>query len=325
MDLISESLQTGILSNREKNLTVKREILDELEVINQDRDWVKSFPRVKELQQRWIKIGRLSDAENEQKEVDFKSKIDLFFEQREKHQEGIVALSAVRVDKLRSLVSEAQGLSKQDVWKGASKFKSLQAEWKKMGFFPGDERKELQNQFQNIAQEFFAKLKTSKVEREKDKTVKRGEIEVVKNQLLERARLLLAKELEESIEEAKTLQGEWKKTGFLSSGKMGEMQNEFFLNCDKVFEMAYVVKIAKAKFQDFDSLGLDEQNKMKSVQLRKLIERDKNELAIFEDNLSNLQSIDAKSSFRNVIKSRLSNQQRKLKAKQSLLEDLLKI
>ncbi len=318
LEEVEEDLNKVISGNREKNLSQKKEIVEKAESMKDSMDWKVTTEKFKELQRRWVKIGRAKDDEENEVAARFKEIVDYFFNRRNQYYETKKLVFEDRLNQYREIINKASDLSKSsDLEKASKSFNQLHDDWKKVGNVQRDKLIELWKEFKAYSDEFYKRYNSLKKQ-----PVPRNDIKAnlaQKEALLKEAQSLLSMDLDNAIEKAKFLQKEFKSVGPTPQEEARDISEQFWLTCDYIFETNYLFRVLNKKYPNFTEKEDVEQHKLKKDTLKELIRRDQDELQLFEENAEKF-SGNGRNRLNNVIDSRFRNQKRKLTAKKMILE-----
>ncbi|PTB94111.1 hypothetical protein C9994_12395 [Marivirga lumbricoides] len=311
--MLEKQLEDYISQNRRRNLEVKTTLIEEARSYAANPNWKEATEQLKELRQRWIRIGAVDDEKKEEIESNFQQVYDEFYERKKAFHEAKKEMMASRVTQYENLINKASELKKneKDADKLSVALNNLVEEWKSLENIPRETYSLLLNKFRKLTQanqQSGKKGKTSAPSSQEGATRKKALLEDLK----------AAKELpiDEALTKAKAIQQSWKKIGRVGIGK--EANEEFFFLNDYIFEKHFLETLFRKKAKP----GLDEKEaiKLKMNLLRDLLSRDQKELLIFEENLEKFNlgtaNIDKMVGFKH------EKQKRKVAVKQQLLAEL---
>lgn len=320
-----EAINETIKQNREKNLTTKIALIQEAEVLRDSIEWQETTDRLKDLRGTWIKTGPVEKELTDEIEERFRAAVEGFFERKKNFFEDKKKMQNRIYDKYRDLISQSVSLQNSEDWEGTTaKLKQLQNQWKEVGgTLPRKTMTRLWTDFRKAHNHFFERLK-KKINNEKVES--RGKYYEDnydrKRVLVEEAEQLLEQHsLNEAVKRAKELQAEWKKVGPVSPEVSDMIWERFIKACDRVFEMSslehYIRKRQQAANEDFTEVdGIQ----ARISALKDFIKSDKNELEILEGNLGKLSDTPGNDAFRNMLKGKIRNFNRKIGTKTAMIE-----
>lgn len=323
LDELEVSLRQQIDANHERNLVQKRTLLVELKSITDAPYLQESVELVKSVQQRWVKTGKVPKTSEIEIEEEFKKLIQQFFDSRKDYTEAKKQVTEDRLAKYQNIIERAQVLvEKADYDKDLDVFKSLQKEWKEVGFVPKSSLSDIWKAFKEVGDQYFSAYKEFVKKNKKSRFKQNNESKIAqKTALLEKAQSLLDLPIQEAINQTKSLQKEWKAIGYIP--KLEKIQHEFYLACDYVFEYQYLLKFVQGKDRKFAERDETEKNQRLVRGIYTLIERDEDELRRYQENLSFMTiRSDSNSGFDKMVDSRLGALERKIMAKKTILKKL---
>jgi hypothetical protein len=314
LENLEKMLEDYISQNRKRNLEVKSTLIEEAKSYAGNPNWKEATEQLKELRQRWIRVGAVDDTKKEEVEGEFQAVYDAFYDRKKAFHEAKKEMMASRVDQYQQLIETAKNLRdrEKDTDKLATEMSQLVEEWKALENIPKDEYNELLDTFKEYTH-IIQKNDRVKQVSIGNKSLKGSEQKKV---LLEQ--LIIAKELpiEKAVHEAKSIQKNWKDLGKVSTDK--QVNEDFFFWNDYIFEKQFLENLHTKK-QRAD-LNEKESLKLKMNLLRDLINRDQKELLIFEENLDKFnlgtEKLDKLVGFKH------EKQKRKIAVKQQILDEL---
>jgi hypothetical protein len=308
-----------ILSNRSKNLEVKKGLILEAEALKNDTDWKNTTEAFKDLKLRWIKTGPVEKDIHEVIEQQFNDCIQTFFENRRHFYEGLALQAEENIKVYEALVVQArEAHDLPDAKMAFDISKRIQREWKEAGKVPAEKRQPLWDEFSKLNNRIFSRYKRtlnpgpSMHPREVLRKIE-GMVEELKKMAHQPTSYAITSR-------AKAIQEDWKK---LPANKPKEANlparsYQFFM--DIIFEKAFLERLAYGKYADFDSKTPQEQNQIKSAILKDLLFRDQSELDTMQNNSDNfrVQTPD----FEMMMRKKLSGLKRKIDVKNYILKQL---
>lgn len=225
------------------NLVVKTQIIEDLKhLAKTSENLSKAFEKFHELQAKWRATGKVPLADEEHLWQNYRFQNELFFNTVSLNKELRDLDRTKNIELKTALCIKAEALKEERIANKATKeLKSLQDEWKEIGFIPKDESDVLWERFKTAAELIFEK---QKIQNEKTK----GKLEEnLKAKLLlcgQMEQLLEAKpsnhkEWKSESEKVEELMLQWKKISFVpksDNGKTWErfksLRNQFFKDKD---------------------------------------------------------------------------------------------
>ncbi|SDK60487.1 protein of unknown function [Catalinimonas alkaloidigena] len=320
-----QEIRAGIEQNRIKNLEIKRALLQEAELLKESTDWKETAEKMKELKTRWLKTGAVQKEHHDTLEGQFETSLNYFFERRKAFFEDRRQLTEERIGRYEELIQKAEALRNNGAPTSQlqNSLRALHDEWKSVGGIPKAKSAELWSSFKKISDDIFRKTKRDKGGNKRMARDKFLQTNLdIKRQLCKEATELSALELPQAIERAKTLQAHWKNTGPIPAEYRQELNETFATACDRVFEESYLLRVTQARNPNFRAKSATEQVSLKISVLYDLIRKDESELLTFEENFQNINVTDQSQPMNKLLQAKLRSNQRKLRIKQTLLQEL---
>ncbi len=314
LEMLEKQLEDYISQNRKRNFEVKSTLIEEAKSYAANPNWKEATEQLKELRQRWIRVGAVDDTKKEETEQSFQAIYDEFYDRKKAFHEAKQEMMASRVAQYEQLIEKAKKLkeTEKDQEKFSTNSNQLVEEWKALDNIPKEDYSRLLTTFKKLTQLHARNdRKSSKISSNQNENGIEQKKELLKQ-------LELAKELpiDEAVAKAKEIQKSWKDLGKVSAGKKGN-EDFFFLN-DYIFEKHFLESLYKKKVRP--QLDAKEALKFKMNLLRDLLSRDQKELLIFEENLEKFNlgadKLDKLVGFKH------EKQKRKVAVKQQILNEL---
>lgn len=312
LEMLEKMLEDYISQNRKRNLEVKSTLIEEAKSYAANPDWREATEKLKELRQRWIRVGAVEEDKKEEIENTFQAVYDEFYEKKKAFHEAKKEMMAAREKQYESLIEKAKKLQsdKSEPDELAKKSNALVEEWKSLENIPKEKYALLLKEFKKYTQ---AGRKTGNSKNPKFQSKENNDKE--KLTLIEELKAAQKLNPAEAVEKAKAIQQKWKNSGKTFNKSLNE---EYFTLNDYIFEKSFLENLFERKAKK----GLDEKEaiKFKMNILRDLISRDQRELNVFEENLEKFnlgtQKLDKMVGFKH------EKQKRKLAVKQQIMEEL---
>lgn len=308
-----------ILSNRSKNLEVKKGLILEAESLKNDTDWKETAEKFKELKLRWIKTGPVEKEINEEIEQQFNDAIQTFFENRRHFFEGLALQAEENIKVYEALVIQAREAHDLPDAKMAFEIsKRIQKEWKEAGKVPAEKRQPLWDEFSKLNNRIFSRYKRGlnpgpqMHPREVLRKIE-GMVEELKKMAHQPSSYAITTR-------AKAIQEDWKKLPMRKPKEANLPARSYQFFMDIIFEKAFLEKLANSKYEDFDQKNQQEQNQIKSSILKDLLHRDQGELETMQNNSDNFRV--ETPDFEMMMKKKLSSLKRKVDVKNYILKQL---
>ncbi len=215
---------------KEENLRVKKEILDQLKAITEDVEAPKKFKEFNELRERWKNTGYVPKTEVENIQRAYRFYVNKFFDNLELYSEF------KQLDRKKNLQSK-QGIcekleelkSSNDLKTINQEIKRLQNEWRKAGPVPQEKHEEIANRFNTAMSNVIAKQEELQEainqEQQKNLEAKRKIIEQIKE--FEKFDSDHPKDWVAKNKELEELISQWKQIGFVPMNKKAEITQQF--------------------------------------------------------------------------------------------------
>jgi hypothetical protein len=311
LDLLDEQLSGFINQNRAKNLEIKTALQSELDIAAKSIEWKSATAAVKEIQRKWIKTGAVDDAQKEAIESNFKSTLDAFFSRRAEFYADLEKMMVEKEEDYKAFLLKAEKLKKLDNYPGlVDQIRGLREEWKLLGRIKKESSDVYWEQFQNIIKE---SLKASKKQKPKPASKNKAENIKLRSEFLKG--LETTNEAMVPKANISALKEQWKKMGVVDKAEMLNLQEEFLLLIDQIAEKQFIESLLDKKTKANTSQA--EKQKLRVKLLYDLLNRDKNELFIFKENL---EKFNTSVGLDQLISGKLALQERKVKVKEAILK-----
>ncbi len=142
---------------KEQNLQLKLELIVQAEQLKDSTDYASTANTLKELQKMWDSIGPVPIKQKEVIFKRFKEACDVFFKHKREHAAETEKQYVENLHKKEHICEEIDKLSKEKN-KDTELLKSLQSEWKSIGFVPRNEMKNIQEKYNNAIQNYIQSL-----------------------------------------------------------------------------------------------------------------------------------------------------------------------
>jgi len=307
-------LEDYIKQNRKRNLEVKNTLIAEAKSYAANPNWKEATESLKELRQRWIKVGAVDAEHTEEVESNFQSVYDDFYKRKKDFHEAKQVMITSRINQYEQLIEKAEKLKNNKELadeKKIEKSESLIAEWKGLESIPKSKYDELFPKFKKLTSTKGKKHSSKKFSNSNNKEIEKQKAQLV-DQLIEAQN----KDLKEAVSIAKNIQEEWKNLGKGNASK--QINEQYFEIKDYIFEKDFLETLFERKSKK--DMAPKEAIKLKMNLLRDLINRDKKELLIFEENMGKF-NLDS-SKIDKMVNGKHNRQKRKLTIKERLLNEL---
>ncbi len=321
-----KGIAVTVSQNREKNLATKLGFILEAEALRDSIEWVSASEKVKDLRQGWLKTGPVDKARAEELENRFQNAVQTFFDRRKSFQSDKKAMANRIQNRYLDLIQQAENLKNSDQFETTSRqLKVLQQAWRDInGNLPKKQASELWMRFRAANNHFFERLKAHIVSQQATGVVNMpAPADVLlarKRALAERAEALMSVSPQEAINQAKSLQTEWKQVGTVRGEESDRIWQRFMVACDKIFELSALEYHLRKRAADQPPVTAPAARaRFRAETLRELLKEDHSELATLRDNLANLSSSAANDAFRLMLQTKVRSFERKIRTKNDLI------
>ncbi len=293
-----ESLVKDIIQkNRERNTEIKTALIEEAKELEDINNWKESTEKAHDIKARWIKTGSAEEDKNEALEKEFWDKISHFFDRKKQFYEDKQKLIEHRRRQYEELVLEAEKLANLHGKERFDKVKELKERWKETSGIPSEFYQPLYTSFQKALK--GRKLKPRQTINYKD--------------ILEKLEQIKLEKIPFDKKELDTL----KKSIFKDRSRSDD-KNKSLQLIQILQEKEFVTKLAHKRFPDFPRIEKEKKKGIKLGIVKDLIQRDKEDLKIYEENSANFSSSDG--SMNKLVESKIKGQKRKIDVKMILLD-----
>lgn len=292
-----ESLVRDIIQkNRTRNTDIKTALIEEAKTIHDIINWKEATEKAHDLKSRWIKTGSAEEDKNEQLEEEFWGIITDFFERKKQFYEDKQKLTEHRKKQYEELVAAAEQLQELHGQQRFEQVKSLKEQWKEIGGIPAEFYKPLFDDFNKWLKggKRFESRTDYKSILQKLENIKSGNAPFDKKEL-----------------------DALKKSIFRDRARSEDKKNALEL-IQLLVEKDFILKLANKRFPDFPKLDQEKKNSIKTGILRDLIQRDEDDLKVYEENSANFSSADG--SMNKLVEGKINGQKKKIRIKSKLLE-----
>lgn len=302
-----KDLEAYVVQNRHKNLQIKTALLEQLRPFAASHEWKTATVAIKEIQQKWLKTGAVDEDKRETIEGEYKSLIDSFYSRKSDFYADLNQMMADKEQDFEKFVAQAKSLLEiKEINKLRAEIKMKKAEWQALGKIKPSKHSEFWEQFQEIIKSALNAAKKA----EKTKKSKSDK------EIIAEATALLALVKQGRAEQktllTKKLRNDWRSIGKSADQSFKTLSQEFNHLMDLIDEKSFIESLVAKKKGNQDLLSA-------SIKVcRDLLERDKRELANFEENLG---KFNMASGLDNMLTRKLEQQKRKVEVKQAILKE----
>ena len=226
---------------RNKNLTRKLALIEELNTISADTDNVnRAFPRVKEIQAEFKGIGEVPATEATDLWKNYQAAVEQFYDQLKVNKDLRDYDFRKNLELKTLLCEEAEKLNdEEDIVLAFKRLQNLHDEWRQTGPVAKEVREEIWARFKDAStlvnkkyQGFFEERKARELENEKAKTEICERVEA-----LDFSSLKTYSAWDEMTKQILAAQEDWKKLGFASRKANNALFTRFRSVCDRFFTL----------------------------------------------------------------------------------------
>jgi hypothetical protein len=314
LDLLQDQLTAFVNQNRSKNLEIKTALQAELDIVSKSNEWKSATLEVKEIQRKWIKTGAVNEVQRELLEIKFKDTLDSFFKRRSEFFSDIEKMMLEKEEGYKDFLTRATSLKKIDGYTDlVDQIRALREEWKSLGRIKKESSDQYWQQFQKIIK---AALKDSKLAKSSPKRRNKADSLKLRAQFIKNLETLNEALVPQSNVQA--LKQEWKGLGAVNKTEIFTLQEDFLLLIDQVLEKQFIESLLNKKSNN-RNISPEDKNRMRVKLIYDLLNRDRNELVTFKENL---EKFNTSSGLDQVIAGKLALQERKVKVKEAILKQI---
>lgn len=318
-----KKISESILKNRIKNQEYKQNLLAEIDLLNQNNDWINNGIILKELKNKWLRIGLAEKEIETQLKNQYEQKLELFYQRRQNFFDERKAFNEIKLETYIGLSSKAQMLlNEADPNEAMQKFKLLQEQWRAVGLIPKRDLDSVMKSFKSVGDAIIKKIKGQKHKRPKPENIEAltgiDRLKAISDIIVD----ILIRLPPRGDDEMKVYQQEWKRIGYIKHPDYKECDSKFKHNCGKINDLYFMRKICAKRHEGFYKMPIKEQAIIQIGVIKELIERDTETLENFENNYKIINSNTNDFTIDQVIAAKLNMQKRGLATKKIILEEL---
>jgi len=310
---LEAELNTYIEGNRQKNLQIKTALTEELKEVAKSSEWKTASLAVKEIQTKWIKTGTVADAHKERIEGAYDELIKFFYDSRAAFYQDLDKMMAEKEQDYESFLKKVEALKKfESLNELKTAIRAYTEEWKGLPKIKPARHNSFWQQFQEVIKAALDKAR--KLEKAKKSSSTKDNLKA-KEAIL--AKLTEANNHIVPNIQLNQIQKSWKAIGAVDKKVSAELYEQYLVLTatisEKLFLNSLVIKKAKKDSSEEDL------KRLRIRLLRGLMERDINELHIFEENLGKFSMAKG---LDDLLEKKLSQQKRKVTVKKDILLQL---
>ena len=308
-------------------LSKKKKLIDEAEALIDAEDIADASRKVNKLHRRWKKIGNLPQKDENDLWDRFKAATDAFNEKKSENIDLLREQEQENLDEKMQLIKKAEELKDSEDWENTHKtLQKLMDQWKKIGPVPKRKSGKIWKNFKGAMDHFYDRrrdhFKEVKEER-KDNLKEKEEILAKLNELKDHEDPIKA------VEEAKPLQDEFKKAGYVPIKHKNRLWKEYREICDVIYDRFRAAKAAVKVVgrENVENFSVDDIADIRKLQqqvtkLRKEISKMSSELIQKKESLSYFKPTSGGSSLLDEVKENIERTENSITQKEQKLVDL---
>lgn len=318
LDKLEVVLEDLIKVNQEKNLEIKRALLDETRAVQvENDDWQAATDMLQEIKSKWIRTGPVDKEYQEEVEGTFQLLLDTFFQQRRDFFSELNRVIADRIERYTELIAKSDSLMRMyDLDEASRILRQVRAEWKDVGEIPVKRSAKLYKQFKRSNQRIMDKINRIRgiVTQPQENPLVTKQREMCR----EAEQLARSSDIIQASERAKTLLNQWKEIRLPPRVGDKNIAERFRSACDKIFELSYLARVISRKYPAFEIRTPQDQLNIKIREMEWLIKREKADLEV---TIANAQNMPPDPEAERQVMGKINIQRRKITMKEKILEE----
>lgn len=320
LEKLEQLLSELISKTRANNLLIKKGLIEEAEKLRGSSNWKEDTDKFKALKAQWITTGNVDKALQEEVNNAFSEIVEDFFTRRQSYYQKKHQIVQGKLTQLKNLLYKAKSAARKPNSEARNELKLLQAEWKKVGKVTGNLARSLYQEFRDVCNAVFksgyeGNSSSARIQDPEKILKEKQEMVQVVQKIADNP-----DPTAEDLEKIKDMQRLWKQIGQVPRDQSKTITALFYSGCSLINEKYFVNQIAEGKNDDFHQMSEKERLQVKIQIVRELLTRDQNELKIFQENLGMVNT--NTNGGNKLISSKLSQQERKVRVKKRLLDEL---
>lgn len=311
----------------EKFLSKKKKLIDEAEALVDTDNIAKAARQVNKLHRRWKKVGNLPQKDENELWDRFKAATDAFNDKKGDNIEVLRKQEEQNYEQKLKLIEKAEEIKDSEDWENThNEYQKLMDQWKKIGPVPRKKSSKIWKKFKGAMDHFYDRRREffKEVKEERKDNLKE------KEDILDQLKALKTHDNPiEAVNQAKPLQEEFKKAGYVPIKHKNRMWKEYRETCDVIYDRFRAAKsaaqvVGKENIDNFSTDDIaDIRNKQKEAdKLRKQINKLSNELIQMKESLSYFKPSSSGSSLLDDVKEKIDKAERDIGKKEDKLQDL---
>lgn len=317
LNQIIESYKTELTEkveqNRKRNAEIKASLIESMSVIVNENNW-RATEEVKEIQQKWIRVGKASEEEDKTLNDAFEALKLEFFNQKKDFYEAQKELTDSRIQVYSSIIlAIEEAIEAKDPAAKRPEIDQLVAQWKENGPIPKSSYDVLYASYKKVLDAYFDKIKKSK---KLFKSADNQDKELLEKKKEVLALLLKYKEETEryEIKKVHSFKDQWNAIGKVHGRVLGAIGDQFYQTLEFLFEYANL-----QNFQEKKSYSMEKSALAKTM--KRFVSENEDELRLFKINQEQM-NIKFSNDSSSIFAKRLAELERKLATKKRVLESL---
>lgn len=314
-------------NNIEKYLSKKKKLIDEAEALVDTDNIAKAARKVNKLHRRWKKAGNLPQKDENELWDRFKAATDAFNDKKSDNIEVLRNQEDQNYQKKLDLIEKAEDIKDSEDWENThNEYQRLMDQWKKVGPVPRKKSSKIWKKFKGAMDHFYDRRRDhfKEVKEERKDNLKE------KEEVLEKLKALKTHEDPiEAVNQAKPLQEEFKKAGYVPIKHKNRMWKEYRETCDVIYDRFRAAKsaaqvVGKENIDNFstDDIADIQRKKKEADKLRKQINKLSSELIQMKESLSYFKPSGSGSSLLDDVKEKIDKAESEIDEKEERLQDL---
>ncbi len=313
--------------NIEKYLSKKKKLIDEAEALVDTDNIAQAARQVNKLHRRWKKVGNLPQKDENELWDRFKAATDAFNEKKSDNIEVLRKQEDQNYQQKLKLIERAESIKDSEDWENThNEYQKLMDQWKKVGPVQRKKSSKIWKKFKGAMDHFYDRRRDHFKEVKEERKDNLKEKEDILDQL---KALKTHDDPIEAVNQAKPLQEEFKKAGYVPIKHKNRMWKEYRETCDVIYDRFRAAKsaaqvVGKENVENFSTDDIAEiRNKQKEAdKLRKQISKLSNELIQMKESLSYFKPSGSGSSLLDDVKEKIDKAESEINKKEDKLQDL---
>jgi len=310
-------------------LSKKKKLIDQAEALLDADDLADAARKVNKLHRQWKKIGNLPQKDENEMWDRFKEATDKFNEKKAENLDVLRDQEQENLDEKMNLIKKAEEIQDSDDWEDTHReMQRLMDQWKKVGPVARRQSGKIWKKFKGAMDHFYDRRRDHFKEVKEERKDNLKEKEDVLDQL---KALRDHEDPIAAVEEAKPLQEEFKKAGYVPIKHKNRMWKEYREVCDVIYDRfrsakAAVDVVGRKNIDNFSSDDIDEIRQMKSEssKLYNQIKKMQSELVQKKESLSYFKPTGKSSPLLDEVNQNIENLENKLNEKENRLAEIEK-